>query len=170
MDDLIKTFFIDWRLLIAQVINFTIVIVVLGVFALKPLVKLMKEREEKISKGITDAEKIEEKIKQIEVEKEQEIKKGRQEAQTIIVKAEKQGDEVRIEKTAKAQKEVEKVIADARAQIRSERTLMVKDVKDELGGLISLALDKIVSGSIDEKQHKKLIEKAIADLKGAELQ
>ncbi|MBT5338411.1 F0F1 ATP synthase subunit B [Candidatus Falkowbacteria bacterium] len=169
MDDLIKTFHIDWRLLIAQSVNFVIVIVVLGVFALKPLVKLMKEREEKIKKGITDAEKIEGKMLEIEEEREVEVKKGRKEAQGIISKSEKQGEEVRAEKVTKAQKEVEKIITDARSQIGAERTLMLKDVKDELGGLIALALDKIASGSIDEKKHKKLIEQTIADLKNADL-
>lgn len=169
MDDLIKTFHIDWRLLIAQSVNFVIVIVVLGVFALKPLVKLMKEREEKIKKGITDAEKIDEKMVEIKKEREVEVKKGRKEAQQIISKSEKQGEDVRIEKVTKAQKEVEKIITDARAQISAERSLMLKDVKDELGGLIALALGKISSDSIDGKKHKKLIEQTIADLKDSEL-
>jgi F-type H+-transporting ATPase subunit b len=169
MDDLIKTFHIDWRLLIAQAINFTIVLVVLGIFAMKPLVKLMKDREEKITKGLSDAEKMEEKLKQVEKDREIEVKKGRQEAQTIIGKAEKQGDEARQDRLAKAQKEVEKIIGDARGQINAERELMVKGVKDELGGLVSLALNKIASSSIDEKAHKKLIEEAIADLKKAKV-
>ena len=52
MDSLITTFHIDWKIVIAQVINFGIVFAVLYFFALKPLSKLMKEREDIISKAI----------------------------------------------------------------------------------------------------------------------
>ena len=55
MESIISTFHIDWKIIIAQVINFAIVFVVLYIFALKPLSKLMKERSEKIAKGIDDA-------------------------------------------------------------------------------------------------------------------
>ncbi len=169
MEDLIKTFYIDWKLLIAQAVNFVIVLSILGVYALKPLEKLMKERQDKIKKGLSDAEKIEEKMKQIEKNREDEVKKGRKEAQTIIVKAQKQGEEQRRERLEKAQKEVEKVISDARSQISAERVLMVKEVKDELGGLIALGLDKISGETIDEKVHKKLIEQTIKELKETDI-
>ena len=55
MESIISTFHIDWKIIIAQMINFVIVFVVLYIFALKPLSKLMKERGEKIAKGIDDA-------------------------------------------------------------------------------------------------------------------
>ena len=169
MDELIKTFHIDWKLLIAQAINFTIVIVVLGFFALKPLVKIMKEREERIAKGIKDAEASEEKMAEIAKEREAEVKKGRKEAQQIVAKAEQTGEELTRQRTEKAQAEVEKVIRDARQQIGAEREMMVRDVKDELGGLIALALGKITGSGLDEKKHKKLIDAAIEDLKKADL-
>lgn len=169
MDELIKTFHIDWKLLIAQAINFTIVIAVLGFFALKPLIKIMKEREERIAKGIKDAEAIEEKMADIAKEREAEVKKGRKDAQQIVAKAEQTGDELMRQRTEKAQADVEKVIRDARMQISAERELMVHDVKDELGGLVALALGKITSTGLDEKKHKKLIDEAIEDLKKADL-
>ena len=55
MDSLITTFHIDWKIIIAQAINFLIVFLVLYFFAIKPLKKLMAERVDKISKGLTDA-------------------------------------------------------------------------------------------------------------------
>ena len=55
MDSIISTFHIDWKIIIAQAINFVIVFAVLYFYALKPLSKLMKERSEKISQGLDDA-------------------------------------------------------------------------------------------------------------------
>ena len=57
MDSIISTFHIDWKIIIAQMINFGVVFVVLYIYALKPLGKLMKERREKIETGIEDAKK-----------------------------------------------------------------------------------------------------------------
>ena len=57
MDSIISTFHIDWKIIIAQMINFGVVFVVLYIYALKPLGKLMKERGEKIEAGINDAKK-----------------------------------------------------------------------------------------------------------------
>lgn len=169
MDDLIKTFHIDWRLLLAQGINFLIVLSVLWYFALRPLMKIMAERETKISNGVKDAEMMEEKIKQIDKDREMEIKKGRKEAQEIVAKAEKQAEEIHSEKITKTQKEADRVVEIAKQQIRAEREFMVKDVKAELGSLVSLALNKIAGSSIEEKIQKKMVDEALEELKQMEL-
>ncbi len=170
MEDLIKTFHIDWKLLIAQMVNFSIVIAVLTFYALRPLTKIMAEREIRVKKSLQDAESIEKKMKEIADEREAEIAKGRKEAQKIIAVAEKDGDDLRTQKMEKTQKEVEKVISSAKEQIRAERELMVREVKDELGGLVSLALNKIAHSTIDEKTHHKLIDKTIEELKVIDFQ
>ncbi len=164
MDDLIKTFQIDWKLLIAQMINFTIVVLVLGIFAVKPLIKIMKEREEKISGGIKHAEEMQEKIKEIAKLKEEEIKQGRRDAQALIAQAEKAGEELRQEKIQKTITEIEKMAQEARGRIREERDEMIKDVKNELGGLIATALNKVTGQAIAEKTHGQLIDDVIKDL------
>jgi len=164
MDDLIKTFHIDWKLLIAQMINFGIVVFVLGFFALKPLVKLMKEREDKIAGGIKHAEEMEDKIKEIAKLKEEEVRVGRKEAQGLIAQAEKSAEDLRQEKIKKTIQEIEKMAVDARGRIQEERDEMIKDVKDELGGLIATALNRVTSNVISEKTHTQVIDDVIKDL------
>ncbi|MBI5122860.1 hypothetical protein HZA75_03295, partial [Candidatus Roizmanbacteria bacterium] len=94
-------------------------------------------------------------------EREQKVKEGRKEAQEIINKADKQSEAARKEKLAKTQREVEKIIVEARGQIREERDLMVRDVKKELSGIIGLALNKVTSEVIDDKDHLRLIDDTI---------
>ena len=96
MDDLIKTFHIDWRLLTAQIINFAIVVAVLGFFAVKPLIKLMKERQEKIARGVEDANLAQQNLKEAAVLKEKEIAGGRVQASAIISQAEKDAEGVKV--------------------------------------------------------------------------
>ncbi len=56
MESLIETFGVDIRLIIIQVINFTVLAVVLTYLLYKPVLKILKEREEKIKQGLSDAE------------------------------------------------------------------------------------------------------------------
>ena len=165
MDELIKTFHIDWKLLIAQIINFAIVVGVLGFFAVKPLVKLMTEREGKIKKGVEDAQQAEAELKKAEEIKEEKKKEGRKEAQVILDKAEKDSDSLRVEKIEKAQTEVKKVIEEAKSKILSDKEKMATDVKQNARDLIVASLNKITRGTIDEKVHSKLIDNAIEEVK-----
>lgn len=164
MDDLIKTFHIDWKLLAAQIINFGVVLAVLILFALKPLMKIMKDREKKIADGVKYAEEMTEKMTEIEALKEAEVTKGRKEAQMIIRQGEKELAEIRQEKLERIVSEAEKMVKDARRQIREERNEMVGEVKSELGSLIALALNKVTVDVIDKKTHMQLIDEVIDNL------
>jgi F-type H+-transporting ATPase subunit b len=169
MDQLIDTFHIDWRLLIGQMINFTIVLAVLYFFAIKPLTKIMHERSAKIEEGLKNADEIEKNLADSEKKKQQEINEGRRQAQEIIGKAEEDADKVRAEKVEKTKSETKKIVTDAKQEIANERESMYKGLKTELGELVLLASNKIASDTIDEKAHAKLIESVIEDLKTAEL-
>ena len=169
MEELIKTFHIDWKLLIAQMVNFTIVMAVLYYFGLNPLMKLMAKRSKKIEDGIKNAEIIEENLKKSEKQKQQAINQGRKKAQEIIIEAEKKTDQIRQEKIDKTKKEAEKIVTEAKMEIASERKKMIKEVKTELGELVLLASSKVAKATIDKKTHKKLINDAIAEIKKIKL-
>src|SRR3989344_2650788 len=57
MDEFIATFHMDWKLMLAQAVNFGLVFLVFYLLAAKPLSKLMKDRTGEISKGLDDAKK-----------------------------------------------------------------------------------------------------------------
>lgn len=169
MDELIKTFHIDWRLLIGQMINFTIVLVVLYYYAIKPLTKIMHERTTKIEDGLKNAEVIEKNLAESAKQKQQEINEGRRQAQEIIAKSEEDAEKVRADKVAKTREETKKIVTDAKKEIESERDGMYKELKAELGELVLLASSKIAHDTIDIKVHEKLISNVIEDLKTAEI-
>ena len=54
-DPIIKNLGIDWKIFLAQLVNFGIVFFVLKKFAFSPIQKLLKERQSKIEKGLNDA-------------------------------------------------------------------------------------------------------------------
>ena len=54
---------INWQLLLAQIVNFLIVLGVLGIFVYKPILNLLDARSERIRKSMDDVKaEIEQKI------------------------------------------------------------------------------------------------------------
>jgi F-type H+-transporting ATPase subunit b len=84
MDSFIATFHIDWKIIIAQAINFIIILIILYLFALKPIRKVMDEREGKIRKGLHDATANAEILNSTEKEYQTTLAKARTEAHAIF--------------------------------------------------------------------------------------
>jgi F-type H+-transporting ATPase subunit b len=169
MDELIKTFHIDWHLLVAQGVNFLIVLTVLYFFAVKPVMKIMRERTRTIEESIKNAEIIETNLKRSEEERQAEVTKGRREAQEIIVTAEKQAESVHKEKLEKARLETDKNVQSAKVTIAQEREQMIKSVKGELADLVVLVSEKVTAKSINDKLQRKLIDEAIDNVRQEKL-
>ncbi|MEJ0002153.1 MAG: hypothetical protein WDN09_03200 [bacterium] len=55
MDEFISTFHIDWKLMLAQAVNFGLVFVALYLIAAKPLRKLIQDRGQEITTGLENA-------------------------------------------------------------------------------------------------------------------
>src|SRR3989344_3565452 len=114
MDSIISTFHIDWKIMIAQAINFGVVFVVLYIFALKPLSKLMQERGEKISKGINDAKENSVLLEKTQVEYENVLLKARADANKIWEEGKKQAETKKTEMMEEAKAEVAGIIGNGK--------------------------------------------------------
>ena len=75
---------INWELLIAQIVNFLIVVGVLGYFVYKPILNLLDSRTERIRKSVEDARKIENQVKEMEALRTEEMKKLDEETEEIL--------------------------------------------------------------------------------------
>jgi F-type H+-transporting ATPase subunit b len=161
MNELITTFHIDWKLIIAQLVNFAIILFVLKKFAYKPVMNLMDDRAKKIEKGLKDAEESQKKLAGI-IEKEKEVlTKARKEAQDIIAKAEVFAVKNKEEIIEQANVQSEKIMADTEKKIELEKNKMFAEVKTQVADLIVAATGKIINEKMDTGKDKELIEKAI---------
>lgn len=161
MDELIKTFHIDWKLIAAQLVNFAIVFFVLWKFALKPLMKTMQEREHTIAKSLKDAEAIDRERTRTAEETKQQITAAQREALAILDMAKKQAEDKRQEMILKAKHEVEGIALAAKQQIQAEKESMLRDAHQELAGLVIAGVQKVLSTSIDVAADKKFIKDRI---------
>ena len=161
MEELIKTFHIDIKLIIAQAVNFGIVLFVLWKFAYKPILKTLNDRSSKIEKGIQDAENSQIKLADMEKKEKAVLLQAREEAQKIIQQAEKTAIANVQELEIKAKEQSEKTLEEAKKQIEQEKNKAVKEAKSEIAELVMSATEKIIGEKMDSSKDKELIEKAI---------
>ena len=149
MDSLISTFHIDWKIILAQVINFGVVFVVLYVYALKPLSKLMSERSEKIDKGINDAKKNEETLKATKSEYDTVMAQAKVEANKIFQDGKKEAEVKKAQMLETARKEVETMIENGKKNLESEKIKIMEEAKKEIVNLAMAGVEKIISTKQD---------------------
>lgn len=161
MEGIIETFHVDVKLLLAQAINFGIVFSVLYFFALKPLMKVMKERTNKIEKSLDDARQIEDKLVQAKEEYNVIVAQAKREANEILEKANKSAEEKKKEIVAKSKEEIGQVINQEKAKMQTEKAQILKDIRKDVSSLIADSLEKILEEKVDAKKDKELIKKVL---------
>lgn len=159
MDSFIATFHIDWKILIAQAVNFTIIFALLYFFALKPLKKIMNERTNTIEKGIADAKHNAELVTKATKDYEEVISKARKEAQDLFQEGKKDAENKKAQMLAVAQTEVESMIATGKKNLESEKNKMVEEAKAEIVSLVVAATEKILKDQGDKSVTEKAIKK-----------
>ncbi|MFC1687673.1 F0F1 ATP synthase subunit B [Patescibacteria group bacterium] len=165
MEDFIETFHVDWKLLIAQLINFAIVLFVVWKWALKPLMKTMSKRSDEIEKSLKDARRIEEELANTEKSKEEKILAAQKEAQAIIENATKETERIKTEKIEATKQEAKEVVEKAKQQIEAEKDKMIADARKEVGGLVIAATEKVIGKKMDDSTDKKLVDDTVQSVK-----
>ena len=149
MDSIISTFHIDWKIIIAQAINFGVVFIVLYIFALKPLSKLMAERSQNIAKGISDAKTNATLLAETRAEYEAAIIKAKSEADKIFQEGKKEAENKKMSMLEDARKEVSVVVENGKKTLEAEKVKMVEEAKKEIVNLAMLATEKLIKSKQD---------------------
>ena len=157
MDSIISTFHIDWKIIIAQAINFAVVFVVLYIFALKPLSKLMAERSEKISKGLDDAKTNATLLEKAKAEYDGALSKARAEANQILQDTKKETLTKKVLMLEEAKNEVSSIIDNGKKALEAEKIKMVEEAKSEIVALAMKATENLLNQKIDSSFEQKTV-------------
>lgn len=161
MEELINTFHIDIKLIIAQLVNFAIVLWVLKKFAYGPMLKLMTERSMKIERGIENAENAGKKLLEIEEKEKAVLVEARKAAQEIVSKAEAVAVKNKEEIISGAKNQAEKILSDSAKKIELEKNQMMSEVKGQIAELVVAATGKLIDEKMDSEKDKNLISKSL---------
>ncbi len=161
MEELIKTFHIDIKLILAQLVNFGIVLFVLKRYAYGPVLKMMQERTDKIEKGMADAESAGKKILEIAEKEKEVLVEARKQAQEIVTKAEEIAKKNKEEIITEAKNQSEKILSDSVKKIEQEKNQMMQEVKGQIAELVIAATGKVIGEKMDSEKDVQLIKSVI---------
>ncbi len=144
MGDLFAAFGIDWKLLIAQGINFLIVFGGLTFFLYKPVLRVLAEREEVIKKGLVDAEEASQARLRIEEEKTSILTSAQKEAGMVVERAVGEAKQERAEILKSAQARAEDVLEEAATQGEELKRRALAESEKEVVKMAVLATEKLL--------------------------
>jgi F-type H+-transporting ATPase subunit b len=148
MGDLIHTFGVDWKLIIAQSINFAVVVLVLGYFVFGPVMRLLKERAEKIAQGLDDAKAAGREREAVGAERAGILQSAHHDAETIVARAEEEGKTERSALVKAAQERAAAVLRDAQLEAAETQRAALKASEAEIARTAVLAAEKILKTNV----------------------
>jgi len=146
------------------IINFLILVAILNKFLYKPVTKMLDERKNEVVNNLNMAERSKQDAEKLKEEYALHLQNAKSEAQEIVVKATKMGEETKNEIVSQARVEAEKVSVKAQEEIRLEKTKALAELRDEVATLAVLAAGKIISRTIDTKDHEKMVKDFVKEV------
>ncbi|MEI8270893.1 MAG: F0F1 ATP synthase subunit B [bacterium] len=157
MEELITTFHIDWKLMIAQIVNFGLVLGLLYWLAAKPLSKLMSDRTKEITDGLDNAKLAEIEVANANIKKEEIVHEAKNSAKKIISISQADGKEMIKEAKDKAILEKEEIIKQARLDALKEKKNSDEQVRHDAAVLITEGVRKVMEGYVQQGKGDDLI-------------
>lgn len=162
--DILENFGVKPIFLIAQIVNFLILLFILQRFLYKPILKVLEERKKKVAESLKNAEEIEKRLTEITAEKDKQIKETVKESEKILEGATKSANEIIQEARSKASVDIKRMFEKSQKEAEAEREKMRQEIKAELAGLVVAGLEKVTGKVLTEKDQKELVQKSLKDL------
>lgn len=145
-------------------LTFLVVLALLTKFAWKPLLSMLKEREDEITSSLQKAKEARQEFERIEAQKTQMLAESRAERDAIIKEARAKVDAMIEEAKVRSQQEADKLIEQARAQIEREKAGAIDDLKRQVATLsVQIAGKLIESNLAADNSQEQLIEKYLQE-------
>ena len=144
MEQIIKAFGVDIRLIFLQMLNFGLLLVALWYFLYTPILNILSERQKKIQKGVEDAESAEKALSSADEEKKGILTVAHREAEEIGARAKIHADEKAVDIVAKAKDKAANVLTDAEAKSEDMKIQARKESEAEIAKVAILAAERVL--------------------------
>ena len=160
MGETLQTLGIQWPKLIAQVVNFAIVLFVLWKFAYRPVLAMLELRREKVAESIANADKIKEELAATEAKRLEVLNQANDQANKLIEEARAAAARVQAQETQRAVAMAEQIVAKAREATTQDHAKMLIELKREVGRLVVQTTAAVAGKVLTPEDQRRLIEDA----------
>lgn len=149
--------------LIAQIINFLLILVLLRMFLYRPILGMLDRRAARIRESLERAEAVQREADRSRAEFEQQVAEARRQGQHIVAQANEIGERMKEEARHDARREAEAIIERARAEIQLERDQALTQLRSQFADLTVLAASRVINQSLDRDRHQVLIDQVLTE-------
>jgi F-type H+-transporting ATPase subunit b len=158
MGDTIQVLGIQWPKLLAQLLNFAIVMFVLWRWAYKPVFAVLEARRQKIAEGLANAEKSTAQLAKTEADRKAILAQAGDQANKMIEEARTAALRVREVETQKAIAAAEQILIKAREAAAQDHDRMLRELKREVGRLVVQTTTTVTGKILTPEDQRRLAE------------
>ncbi len=135
----------------------------IGKFALKPIVKSIKDREQSINDALSAADKAKEEMQKLQSDNAALLKEAREEGAKILKEAKEVKDSIITDAHNKAKDDAAKIVADAKAEIEAQKKAAMAEVKNEVSKISIEIAQKVLGRELDAAKDQQTYINSLVD-------
>jgi F-type H+-transporting ATPase subunit b len=164
VEEIARTFGVDWPHIIAQTVSFSIVCALLYRFAYTPVLKTLETRRQQIAQGLANTEKINAQLAAIEAQRQQTLAAAQTEVSAIIAEARAAARRLTEQEAARAKLQGDQILQRARETAEQDRRRMMSDLRQEAAHLVVETTAAVTGKVLSDADQRRLASEAAAHL------
>jgi F-type H+-transporting ATPase subunit b len=149
--------------MIWTLIAFGITLLILRRLAYPRIAEALDKRRRAIAESIDAAERTRVEADRLLGEYRERLREAREQADDILVRARKASDRVQEEAKVEATHKREELMEQTRRDIEQETRRAIEQIRREVADLTVIATEKVTRKSLDDEDHRRLIEEALSE-------
>src|SRR5919198_3959702 len=149
--------------LLAQIVNFLLILFLLNKLAVGPITRIVAERRARAEQAVRDAEEARKARESAEQERIEALNEARREANDILNRAQKVAQDTRDADIAATREELERMRQRAAGDIDAEKQRAIADLRAEVADLALAAAGKVVGESMTDARQRRLVEEFLEE-------
>lgn len=164
MSELFSGLGINGKLLLAQAVNFLLVLWLLNRFVFKKLIVFIEQRKNKIEQGIKLTEKAEREMERIGDARKRELENAKKEADSVVAEAKGTAQEQEREIVSGAKDQAGQVLSRAKQDAEKAKQDAVKEAREEISKTAFLFAEKVLSRNLSKEDEEKTRKEVLDEL------
>ena len=166
MSELLSNLGIDMRLLLAQAVNFLLVLWLLHRFVFKRVLKFLDERKQGIEKGVELTKKAKLEMERIGEARKVAMGKARELAESMVVEAKSKGQAAQKEIVEEARTTAEVLLEKAKQESERKKQDALQEAEAEMQKRAFFLAEKVLSRSLTKEDEAIMGQDLLREVKG----
>lgn len=155
---------VNYGLAVWTILTFLILLFILRVFAWKPILAALAEREQRIKDSLQMAEKANEEAKQMIEDNKKQLLLAEDEAKKIVEQSRVYAEKLKTQLLEESKAQSQKLIENASQEIDRKKLEAFADLKNQVADLSLSIAEKILKQSVDKNANAEMIKKYIDEI------